>query len=98
MSCHETSGTCPTLLALYFYFHLLRLGGFFLRQRHRQYAVLIVRRDFVVLDRRRQRKAPHEGAIVTFNAVVSAIFLLVVELTVALQSEGLILDPDVDIF
>src|SRR5687767_13928758 len=67
------------------------------RQLHREHAVLEVRADLARIDGVGQRERPVERAVRPLDPAVALFLHLRVELLVALQDEGAVLDADLDV-
>src|SRR5579863_9737008 len=80
------------------YFDLLRLGFGLLGQRDLQDALVVVGRDFLGVYGGGQIEGAGEAAVVALHAAVVLFFLFLLDLALAVHSEGVVLHADVDVF
>src|SRR5438046_5662902 len=86
----ETSRRCFDL-------YLARLSGLLLGKGDGKHAVLVRGADVFRVERVGHRKAAREVAVVAFDAVIAVTGILLLELALARNGEGLIFDAYIDI-
>src|SRR5258708_3873880 len=84
------------LVAVHLHFNLARLSDLFLRQRHSEHAILVLRLDAFRIHGFRQREHAFKLAVRPLDAMPAAFLFVLFELALAAQSERAVLHTNIN--